>query len=131
MTKKSNNLIKPLFNDFDNSKYLNNLKSRSYNAHVDGNSFDLLNLEIMEAKGVVALWKAVVMQAAVDLQSKSKKRISQTYRVKALMWFNLNNQEFLQVCNWADLDSQYVIERVNSMKEEAINFMVNNPMLIS
>lgn len=68
-------------------------------------------------KGEIALWKAVILQAMVDLQSNSKKKIANTYRVKALMWFNLKNKEFLQVCNWAGLDPKYVYEKAMKVKE--------------
>ena len=54
-------------------------------------------------KSEIALWKAVILQALVDLQSNSKKKIANTYRIKALMWFNLKNEEFLTVCNYAGL----------------------------
>ena len=46
-------------------------------------------------KGEIALWKAVILQALIDLQSQSKKKIATTYRIKALMWFNLKNQDFI------------------------------------
>ena len=59
-------------------------------------------------KSEIALWKAVILQALLDLQTTSKKKIANTYRVKALMWFNLKNDEFLTVCNYAGLDPKYV-----------------------
>ncbi len=67
-------------------------------------------------KGEIALWKAVILQALIDLQSNSKKKIANTYRIKALMWFNLKNKEFLQVCNWAGLDPLYVYEKAQVVK---------------
>ena len=68
-------------------------------------------------KGEIALWKAVILQALVDLQSNSKKKIANTYRIKALMWFNLKNEEFIQVCNWAGLEPSYVYEKAKKVKE--------------
>lgn len=65
----------------------------------------------------IALWKAVILQALVDLQSNSKKNIANTYRIKALMWFNLKNEEFIKICNWADLDPKYVIQKARKVKE--------------
>lgn len=68
-------------------------------------------------RGEIALWKAVILQALIDLQSNSKKKIANTYRIKALMWFNLKNEEFLQVCNWAGLDPLYVYEKSQIVKQ--------------
>ena len=67
-------------------------------------------------KSEIALWKAVILQALVDLQTTSKKKIATTYRVKALMWFNLKNEEFLTVCNYAGLDPKYVYQKAQKIK---------------
>lgn len=68
-------------------------------------------------KSEIALWKAVILQALVDLQSNSKKKIANTYRIKALMWFNLKNQDFITVCNYAGLDPKYVYKKARIVKE--------------
>ncbi|MDD2839887.1 MAG: hypothetical protein PHY80_02030 [Rickettsiales bacterium] len=68
-------------------------------------------------RGEIALWKAVILQGLIDLQSNSKKKIANTYRIKALMWFNLKNEEFLQVCNWAGLDPTYVYQKAKKVKK--------------
>ena len=67
-------------------------------------------------KSEIALWKAVILQALLDLQTTSKKKIANTYRVKALMWFNLKNEEFLTVCNYAGLDPKYVYAKAQLVK---------------
>ncbi len=70
-------------------------------------------------KSEIALWKAVILQALVDLQSNSKKKIANTYRIKALMWFNLKNEDFLQVCEYAGLDPNYVYEKSRIVKNKS------------
>ena len=67
-------------------------------------------------KGEIALWKAVILQALIDLQSQSKKKIATTYRIKALMWFNLKNQDFITVCHFAGLNPYYVYEKAQIIK---------------
>ncbi|MDR3079286.1 MAG: hypothetical protein LBU15_04615 [Rickettsiales bacterium] len=64
-----------------------------------------------------SLWKAVILQAFIDLKNNSKKKIANTYRVKALLWFNLKNSDFLTVCGFANLDPHYVWSRANSIRE--------------
>lgn len=70
-------------------------------------------------KGEIALWKAVILQAFIDLQSNSKKKIANTYRIKALMWFNLKNEDFITTCNYAGLDPKYVYEKSRIVKENS------------
>jgi len=74
-------------------------------------------------KSEIALWKAVILQAMIDLQSNSRKKIANTYRIKALMWFNLKNDEFLTVCSYAGLNPHYVHEK--AMKVKANNRFLN------
>lgn len=55
-----------------------------------------------------ALWRAVILQAFIDLKNNSRKKIANTYRVKATFWFNMENKDFLKVCEYANLDPKYV-----------------------
>ncbi|MDR1425992.1 MAG: hypothetical protein LBI70_03305 [Rickettsiales bacterium] len=66
-----------------------------------------------------SLWKAVILQAFVDLKNNSKKKIANTHRVKAVLWFNLSNRDFLTVCGFANLNPDYVWSRANAIKETA------------
>jgi hypothetical protein len=68
-----------------------------------------------------SMWKAVILQAFIDLKNNSKKKIANTYRVKAALWFNLSNNDFITVCNYANLDPNYVWFRANSVREN--NFL--------
>lgn len=67
-----------------------------------------------------ALWKAVILQAFIDLQNNSKKKISRTYKVKALFWFNRKNQDFINTCLLADLEPNYVLTKVEKIKNKLI-----------
>ena len=132
-----NKLIKELMFEEDN---FNNIKQQQYNINNinnnDNNNNNNINNNNNEKdfnyrysnnnlyfKSEIALWKAVILQALVDLQSNSKKKIANTYRIKALMWFNLKNEDFITVCNYAGLDPKYVYEKSRIIKE-------NNEFLI-
>ncbi|MDR2777153.1 MAG: hypothetical protein LBB24_00025 [Rickettsiales bacterium] len=82
---------------------------------MDGNILEFLHNSNVNREQ--SLWKAVVLQAFIDLKNNSRKKIANTHRVKAILWFNLNNRDFLTVCNFANLDPDYVWSRANSMKE--------------
>lgn len=131
---KFKKIIQPLnFKDIDTSKYLVSIKQRSHsivlpkfmNNEIKEDFNFIYNNENFALKGEIALWRAVILQACVDLASKSKKKIAQTYRWKAFQWFNLKNEEFLTVCNYAGLDPKYVYEKIEPKKDEAVEFMAN------
>ena len=93
-------------NNNNNNKINNNNNEKDFNYRYSNNN--------LYFKSEIALWKAVILQALVDLQSNSKKKIANTYRIKALMWFK---------CNYAGLDPKYVYEKSRIVKE-------NNKFLI-
>lgn len=123
-----NKLIKELMfeeNNFNDIKQQQNISkiNNTTNNNISNNDnledeFDYrYSNDNLYFKSEIALWKAVILQALVDLQSNSKKKIANTYRVKALMWFNLKNEEFLTVCNYAGLDPKYVYEKSRIIKD--------------
>ena len=117
------NLIKKLILDNINENeiicskiYTSNSNSIS-NVKTDKDFNYKYNNDNIYYKSEIALWKAVILQALVDLQSNSKKKIANTYRVKSLMWFNLKNKDFITVCNYAGLDPQYVYDKSRIIKK--------------
>ena len=124
-----NKLIKELmfeennFNDIKQQQNISKINNTTTNNNISNNDnledeFDYrYSNDNLYFKSEIALWKAVILQALVDLQSNSKKKIANTYRVKALMWFNLKNEEFLTVCNYAGLDPKYVYEKSRIVKD--------------
>lgn len=128
MVEMKNKLIKELMfeeNNFNDIKQQQNISkiNNTTNNNISNNDnledeFDYrYSNDNLYFKSEIALWKAVILQALVDLQSNSKKKIANTYRVKALMWFNLKNEEFLTVCNYAGLDPKYVYEKSRIIKD--------------
>ena len=68
-----------------------------------------------------ALWRAVILQAFIDMKNNSKKKLANTFRVKATLWFNLKNKDFLTVCNYANLDPYYVWKKAEIIKNNNYN----------
>jgi hypothetical protein len=75
----------------------------------------------IELNGEHALWKAVILQAFVDLKNNSKKKIAKTYRLKSALWFNLKNKDFVAVCDYADLEAGYVCKFAERIKDNFYN----------
>jgi|GEM_PF-2402959 len=57
---------------------------------------------------VCALWKAVITQALIDAASNSKKRIDRLNKIRSIEWLREGGEDFVEVCNMANLDPQYV-----------------------
>jgi hypothetical protein len=79
------------------------------------NIFDFLyRTELNEER---ALWRAVVLQAFVDLKNNSKKKIAKTYRLKSALWFNMKNANFIMVCDYANLEPGFVHKFAEKIKD--------------
>ena len=68
--------------------------------------------------GEVALWRAVLLQAFIDLKVKSKNKKYDHARRKAYEWFKLpkNQQDVKEVCNMAG----YEYRKVQQLADEII-----------
>lgn len=60
----------------------------------------------------IALWRGVIIQSAMDCLSQSKKREEIKARNDALEWLSIDNQNFLMVCHFAQLEPTYVIKKI-------------------
>ena len=58
-----------------------------------------------------ALWRAVILQAILDRLTQSKRGEDIKARKDAKKWMNVNNNEFLVVCNLARLNPEDVIQK--------------------
>lgn len=61
-----------------------------------------------------ALWSAVITQALMDAGSASKKPEAQHEKAKAIRWLLGNSEDFITVCQNADLDPHYVREKAKA-----------------
>lgn len=59
-------------------------------------------------KAEKALWAAVITQALMDAGSESRKPEARHEKAKAIRWLLGNSEDFITVCQNADLDPQYV-----------------------
>ncbi len=55
-----------------------------------------------------AIWAAVITQALMDAGSNSKKLEMRRQKAHAISWLNGGCDDFLEVCELAGLDSEYV-----------------------
>lgn len=85
-----------------------------------------INSHVSNRSAEKALWKAVLLQAFVDLQNNSKKKIANTYRVRSLFWFSPKNREFLDVCHFAGLEPSYVLSKAKKIKDKKFNEIAND-----
>ncbi len=60
----------------------------------------------------VSLWRAVILQATLDCITQSKRGENIKARGEALVWFNIENLDFLSVCQYAELNPYFVLKRI-------------------
>ncbi len=67
----------------------------------------------------MAVWKAVIMQAVLDLMSTSKRASEILAKKTAREWLNEKNANFVKVCGYAGLNPNWVLKK--------IEFAIENP----
>ena len=65
-----------------------------------------------QIKSIRRLWKAVITQALMDAGNNAKDRFAKAARRKALLWLTTRSDDFLYVCEMADLEPEYVEAKV-------------------
>lgn len=63
------------------------------------------------ASGEVSLWRGVIMQALIDCYTMSKRTEDQNARRDAFGWFSKKNHDFVTVCNYANMEVDYVLRK--------------------
>lgn len=58
----------------------------------------------------ISLWRAVILQAILDIKSKSKDYKDSINKTKAIQWINMNRKDFIRVCQMADFDPQSIYD---------------------
>ncbi len=62
----------------------------------------------------VALWRAVILQSILDRLTQSKRGSDIRARKNAKNWMNIENEDFLAVCAFAQLEPDFVLRKANS-----------------
>ena len=57
-----------------------------------------------------SLWRAVILQALLDIKTNSNNNTANLNRTRAIVWINLNKKDFLDVCNRAELNPKQIYE---------------------
>ena len=71
-----------------------------------------------ETRGEVALWRAVLLQAFIDLKTKSKKHVKKPVKREAVKWFRANKRDLMDVCALADYDYRMVVKKAEEILAE-------------
>ncbi len=68
-------------------------------------------LDYDPVRGERALWQAVLTQALMDARCESKKSEFRQHKHQAIRWLLGRSEDFFWVCNLADLDPHYVLQK--------------------
>ena len=114
--KPMNNLLQELLSfPTENTDYINeSMVNESYY----GNYNEYLEHEHISIAGEVALWRAVLLQAFIDLKIKSTNKKYNLTKRKAYEWFKLqkNQQDVKEVCKLTG----YEYRKVKQLAKEII-----------
>ena len=77
----------------------------SNNASVS-NTFESHN----QSSGEISMFRAVIMQALLDIGSNSKRTEDKVAKNQALSWFDIKNKDFLMVCDFANFDPHQTLK---------------------
>lgn len=95
--------------------------SHSNKKHVDSIR-DLLNytsIDKREVSGEQALWKSVIMQAALDVINTPRNTRERIQRVQTIAWFSKQNKDFMMVCAFADMDPDHMINGIKKILQHS------------
>jgi hypothetical protein len=75
--------------------------------------YSCYDLVIPETK----LWRMVLLQSFIDLLARSKAKIFNVWKQQTIEWFDMNNENFVIVCNYADRNPEYVYQKARNLIE--------------
>ncbi len=61
----------------------------------------------------IALWRAVILQSILDRLTQSKRGSDILARKNAKNWMKIDNEDFLAVCEFAQLEPDFVLRKAN------------------
>ncbi len=80
-----------------------------------------LNNQLAENMKCTELWKAVILQAILDIKNNGNKVMDRVNRAKAILWINPNKKDFINACQMAEINPQRVYEyKLKLLKQQEI-----------
>ena len=108
---------------FEKSK-INFITANEVNKSYYGDYAEYYRRECEDAVGEINLWRAVLLQALINLKTKSKKRRMQPAKKEAYEWFTKkeNAEEVMIICECAEVSYGKVMNAVNDIvKSQKLN----------
>lgn len=111
-----------------NSEKKNNTLSEEINSFYYGdykNEFE--SDEFQEIRSYISLFRAAILQALIDIKSKSKRTELHIAKNNAINWFTEDayKEDFEQVCQYANLQSKMVKLEFNKFINDKKNNLFN------
>ena len=107
--------------DFSSFGDYNQISASDVNNSYYGDYYSYEEKEFENVSGEIALWRAVLLQAFVDLKSQSKKKRNKPIKQEAYKWFNATNQQPVKVvCQLANYNYNEVKKCANEIMK--VNF---------
>ncbi len=84
------------------------LETDSYKEHSAESIFGCEGPEPLKEQ---ALWQAVIRQAVLDATSAPTNSIARKEKTRAIIWFSMQDKDFLFVCEMAGMNPAFVLDR--------------------
>ena len=112
-----------IFQDIDNNIQSNDINQSYYGNYIQYNDRECEYVSC----GETSLWRAVLLQAIIDLKTRSKKKRVLLTKIDAIKWFKKeeNMEDVKEVCYRANYGYNYVMSFVNKFLDEEINYLQN------
>ena len=108
--------------DFSLDGDLKYITEEQVNSSYYGEYSSYYNSDNRELLGEIALWRAVLLQAFIDLKSKSKKKRNQPIIQEAKNWFlNKNQENVIDICDMANCSYNLVKNTANDILKQYIS----------
>jgi hypothetical protein len=92
---------------------------------VDQTLSNELNQTESELNKIRSLWRAVITQNLMDLNSNSQKPLFKLAKSRAFFWLTSDSDDFHLVCALADLDPSYVKQKALSISSNGYKWRNN------
>lgn len=80
-----------------------------------------LNDKLAENMKCIELWRAVIIQAILDIRNNGSRVMDRVNRAKAILWMNPNKKDFVNVCQMAEMNPQRVYQyKLKILKQQNI-----------
>lgn len=79
---------------------------------------------MLDGEELKLFWNNVIVQSFIDLSNKGRTNEDRKNKKEAKKWMDIDNKEFLLVCDYAERNPQELIDVKNKILKENYNLKI-------